>query len=47
VLILRLPYCRWSLSLVGEEEDDERDGGALGASLCVASALDAEQERIK
>jgi hypothetical protein len=36
VLILRMPLCRWSLPLVGEEEDDGCGGGALGASLWVA-----------
>jgi hypothetical protein len=36
LLIQRLPLCRWSLSLVGEEEDNRCDGGALGAPLWVA-----------
>jgi hypothetical protein len=36
VLILRLPYYRWSLPLIGEEEDDGCGGGALGAPLWVA-----------
>jgi hypothetical protein len=39
VLILRLPHCRWSLPLVGEEEDDGCGGGALGAPLWVALLL--------
>ena len=33
VLILRLPHRRWSLLLVGEEEDDGCSGAALGAPL--------------
>ena len=41
MLILRLPHRRWSLPLIGEEEDDECGGGALG---CLA--LCAEQDRI-
>ena len=36
MLILRLPRHRWSLPLVGEEEDDGCGGGALGAPLWVA-----------
>jgi hypothetical protein len=47
VLILRFPRRRWSLPLIREEEDDGCGGGALGASLGVASALSAEQKQIE
>ena len=43
MLILRLPRSRWSLLLVGEEEDDEM---RWRSSLCPSlgcPALDAEQ----
>ena len=46
MLILRSPQCRWSLPLIGEEEDDGCSGGALGAPLWVGPTLGAEQEQI-
>jgi hypothetical protein len=46
VRILESPRCRWSLPLIGEEEDDEYGGGALGAPLSGCSTLGAKLERI-
>jgi hypothetical protein len=39
VLILRLLHRRWSLPLVGEEEDNGCGGGALGRPSLVALLL--------
>ena len=48
MLILGLPRRRWSLPLVGEEEDDGmRWRSSRCASLWVALALGAEQGRME
>jgi len=43
-VILGSPCRRWSLPLIGEEENNGCSGGALGAPLWVAPALGAELE---